>query len=343
MRLAVIFIAGLVLFSGAAFCQLNSRLDLEAGYFNNHNPALKGEEDILLRAEGELSYNYPDAGNGSFNANLRLRPEWSGVETALRSVKMGAQAGYFYETEVLGLGFTAAAKRNLYNSYKPLITHDLLSLQGDVTYSLPSEVTLRLSPGYFRQIINFENRQTTDLLSLKLSAGNSLLGPVNGEEGIYAEFFTIRELPGKIAPQKESSLPGWKIGPELNFTYSEESILTFQYHFLLVNSGSTKFPSYEQMVRFMAGIMPEENISVMLMADYFWHNIKVRKSASYEEAATLNYSSLNYENRILLKIGYDVTEDVEVYLRTGYSKENLINDIFSEKSWSIMAGLSFTR
>lgn len=342
MRLIAAIISGLILLSQFAFCQLNSRLDLEAGYFHIHNPSVEGEEDILMRAEGELSCNYAAGENGAFNALMRLRPEWSGVETALRSVKMGAQAGYFYEREALGLGFTVGAKRNLYNTYQPLIFHDLISLQGEVNYSLPAEVILHLNPGYYRQIVSFENRQTTDLLSLKLSAGSSLFGSVNGEGGIYSEFFTISEKPGKITTQKGNSLPGWKIGPELNFTYSEESIVTFQYHFLFVNSANTKFPSYEQMIRFMAGVMPEENISIMLMADFYWHNIKARKNSSYEDTSILKYSSLNYENRVFLKIGYDLTESIEIYLRGGYSRENLLDEIFSDKSSSLMAGFSFS-
>lgn len=342
MRLIIILISGFILFCDISFCQFNSRLDLEAGYMNIHNPLLNSEENIQMRAEGELSYNL-SGGNSSFNANARFRPEWTGIETVLRSVKMGSQAGYLYEAESFALGVTAAAKRNLYNTYQPVISHDMMNIQGDFSYNLPSEIVLRLSPGYYRQIINFGSRQITDLLALNLSAGKSLFGSVNGEGGIYTEFFSVTEKPGKISIQKEYSLPGWKIGPELNFTYSEESIITLQYHFLLLNSENTEFPSNEQMVRFMAGLMPEENISFMLIADFYWHNIKVRNGTGYEEASILNYTSLNFENRILLKIGYDVSENVEVYLRTGYSKEDLTNSNLSEKSWSLMAGLSLTK
>lgn len=336
------FISGLFLLTETAFSQLNSRLDLEAGYFNIHNPVLMNEENILLRAEGELSYNY-SGDNSPFSSLVSIRPEWSGVEAEMRSLKMGAQAGYYNETNAFGYGFASAVRRNRYYIYKPAISHDLLSFQGDFNCKLPAEAILRLIPAYYRQIISYQSRQTADLLSLNLSAGKSFIQGLNSEGGIYTEFFSVREKPIGSYPGKETFAPGWKIGPEVNFTYSEECIVTLRYHLLFINSRNTGFPSYEQMLRFMAAVMPEENISIMLLADYYWHKIKVRNGTNDAEASILNFSPLNYENRILLKIGYDVTENLEVYIRTGYTRQNLLNDNFSEKSWSLMFGLSLMK
>ncbi|MGE5432756.1 MAG: hypothetical protein ACM3QX_16860 [Syntrophomonadaceae bacterium] len=342
MKRSFAILAGLIFYQNLVFCQLNSRLDLEAGYFNIQNPVLSSEENLLMRADGELSYDY-SGDYSSFNTLARIIPEWSGIETGMRSLKMGAKAGYSMQTEASSYGITASAKRNLYKSYQPAICHDVLSLQGDYTYNLSSESILHLSPGYYRQTINYESKQTTENFMLNLAAEKSIYPGVTGEGGIYSELFSIREKSGSWPLQKEKFVPGWKIGPEVNITFSGEVIAALQYRFLLVNSKSTEFPSNEQMVRFMAGVMPEENVSIMLLADYYWHKIKVIKGTSNDEVSILNYSSLNYENRVLLKIGYDVTEALEVYFRTGYSRENLLNDTFSEKSWSLMFGLSFTK
>lgn len=342
MRLLLSAVFCLFIGGNSIFCQFGFRAGLEAGYFNIRNPILSDEENILMRAEGELSYaNIGET--GSFNALAFIRPEWYGTETMLRSVKMAVQGSYFQEGESSGWGITASAKRDLYKNFQPVIYHDLLSLQADFTSSLSSEISLRLSPGYYRQMVRYENEQAVDILSLDISAGHSFLPGLNAEGGIYTEGFSISEKPWNPLLQKENPSKGLKAGPELNLGYSAQCIITAQYRFLFLGSKNTRFPSNEQMIRFMAGTMASEKVSIMLLADYYWHKIKVRKGGADSWVSNLAYTSLNYENRILLKIGYDVTENAEVFCRTGYSKENILNGNFSEKSWSLMFGLSFSK
>ena len=87
----------------------------------------------------------------------------------------------------------------------------------------------------------------------------------------------------------------------------------------------------------MAGKIFFDYLSAFLLTDFNFY--KYVKSGNYVEAVTPLYTPLNSENKIYLKIAYDLSDNVEIYTKTGYFKENLYEDKFSLEGWNAMIGI----
>jgi len=79
--------------------------------------------------------------------------------------------------------------------------------------------------------------------------------------------------------------------------------------------------------------------SVFLLADYYTRNFKTKNSTDNN----LLYTPINLENRIYIKLGYELKNSFEIYLRSGYTNESLYKNNLSIKGWNIMVGIEVNK
>ena len=154
--------------------------------------------------------------------------------------------------------------------------------------------------------------------------------------GIYLERFFVS---GNInqTQNENNSNNGWRYGPQLKINYLKGFVTSLDYEFLLHNSQLTSSFSYENQLKIVAGKIFSEKWSAFVLVDYYFRNFKLKDPSNNYNA--LLYTTANYENRIYLKLGYDITESLTVYLKNGYLKENISNDKFSFEGINILLGL----
>jgi hypothetical protein len=48
---------------------------------------------------------------------------------------------------------------------------------------------------------------------------------------------------------------------------------------------------------------------------------------------------MNLENRVYIKLGYEINGSTEIFLKSGYFNENLYKNNLSFKGWNVMVGV----
>lgn len=83
-----------------------------------------------------------------------------------------------------------------------------------------------------------------------------------------------------------------------------------------------------------------ENISAFLLIDYSSRFLRFKDSVSV--GIDPIYSSLNIENRVFLKVGYDLNNLVEIYIKSGYVNDNIFQQNFSYSGWNFLTGIEIS-
>ena len=194
---------------------------------------------------------------------------------------------------------------------------------------------ISLNLGYAFQKFSSTGKQQLDMIFLN-SQLYELINPFfKIGYGIYTEKFSIQNdlinLKHKINSNK-----GWRYGPEMSLNYLKNFILKFEYRFLFYDSQFTTYPSTEQWIRLVGGKIISKKWSIFLLVDYYYHSFK--KTVNNNDNEYPLYTPTNFENRIYGKLGYDVSDKLEIYLKPGYFKENLFSDKYSFEGWDLLIG-----
>jgi hypothetical protein len=117
----------------------------------------------------------------------------------------------------------------------------------------------------------------------------------------------------------------------------KDFVINFDYRFLIHNSQYTSYPSIENWLRLVAGKILSEKWSAFVLTDYYFRNFRTKGIAADNQG--LLYTSTNFENRIYLKLGYDIADNIELYIKSGYFDENISVDKYSFEGLDISLGI----
>jgi len=319
--------------------QFRIKATAETGYYTSNGTSIIRQSDYLNSVDGQIGYNYKDDAR-SAEIKFRVRPELYGIYNPLRTLKFGADGSYNQFEESFNWGFELSRQlynfsgRNIdlsYDSFNILAKGILFPLENNPIGGVI---------GYGYQKIN--NSITQDLEYNFINFTSSV--PVSAYSklgyGIYIENFSVTDvipkMPGYIQGSQNKN-EGWRFGPQAGFYYLKDAVLNLDYRFLVHNSQLTDNFSYEQWIRLVAGKLITDKWSVFLLVDLYLRKLKL--NAEGEKNLSLLYNSLNIDNRIYLKTGYELSDHFEVYIRTGYFKENLVVNQYSYSGWNTLLGV----
>ena len=316
--------------------QLNIRADAETGVYGNTGSEILDRYDYFNSLEGQIGYGYKDESR-SANVKLRIRPEFYGIKNQLKTLKIRADAAYHQNEKTFNWGFRVNRQQYKFDGRNIDLNYDSfnLVLKGDLFFI--DNLPLSIAAGYGYQKINNDGSQDLDLYMLDLYTTKNLGRFSYLSAGLYIEKFNVsgnNYIAYYKSPEKND---GWRFGPQLIFNYIKDLVINFEYRFLFHNSDLTRNVSYEQMLRFVAGKLFTEKLSGFILADLYFRNFRLNSIG--ETNLYLLYNSMNIDNRIYLKVGYDLSGLLEVYIRTGYSKENLIDNKYSFSGWNAVFGI----
>jgi len=170
-----------------------------------------------------------------------------------------------------------------------------------------------------------------------------LISPVSSSikfgYGFYFERFFIRNEIDRQNILTTNRNDGIRLGPQLNINYIRDFIINIDYRMLVHESDFIEYFSYEHWIRAVAGKIFFNYWSIFLLVDYNSYHFK--KNEDYIEGITPLYTPLNLENRIYLKIAYELSNNFELYTKGGYFKDNLYEDTFSLEGWNALIGIEF--
>jgi hypothetical protein len=313
--------------------QVDWRVNGEVGFYNSSGDAVLRTSGLITRLDSFLKYEYENE-NHSASVKLRFRPELYGANHPVNSIKIKADGDYYHVENDLTWGLNVTTQRNFFNARTVDFTYDIFSAAANI---FRSDIGLSATTGYAYQLIKSKDVYGLDLLFLDLKLFQPFSSYVKSGYGFYIERFFVNNKIIIIDSTSENENRGWRIGPQVSFIYLKDIILSIDYRFLIHESKFTKYPSYEHWIRIVAGKILLDYLSAFLLVDY---NVnKFIKSRNYVEGITPLYTPLNLENKIYLKISYDLSDNVEIYTKTGYFKENLYEDKFTLEGWNAMIGI----
>jgi hypothetical protein len=316
--------------SSNIFPQLSLRLNLEGGYYNSSSTNFENQKDLTGRADGEINYQLKGEDQAA-SIKIRARPELYGLRNNLKILKLVANGNYYSTGKNLSWGFSLTGQRNTYNGENINFNYKNANILFESLFKINKDFSMLTNLGYGYQKVSNNLDQGMDIFLINIEALQRLFNNTKLGYGIYLERFL---LSGKYL-LSDISNKGWQAGPQLTLDYLKSFIINFDYRFLFHFSEITKSPSYEHWIRLVAGKLISEDWSVFFLADYYFRKYTITKQLS--NPYIYLYAPTNEDNRIYLKFAYGISDISEIYIKTGYFKENLFNN-YSFAGWNVLLG-----
>lgn len=325
----------ILIYSNVSYCQVTCRTSLETGYYNSTGDGLTEQEDVQIKLDGQLTYAYKRQKQNA-SVHLRVRPELFGLKDQLRSMRFKAFGSYSYDFDNFVGGINITSQRHLFSGKNLEINYESFLLLGDASFEVFNNTPAVASLGYAYHSLSAEE-QALDLIFLDTKLNRVINSYLQFSYGAYGEKFVVRGLTRNNNILQKDKNSGWRLGPKANVSYVRNFIFNFEYRFLLHGSQLTAFPSYENLLRVVTGKIFGERWSVFLLADYYLRKFKTKDFTLTEN--NLLYTPMNLENRIYLKLGYEINQSTEIFFKSGYFNESLYKNNLSIKGWNGTIGV----
>jgi len=320
--------------------QVDFRMNGEFGFYKSTGEETFKQNDILTRLDGSLKYNYENETRKA-SVQLRARPEFYRFKNSIASVKMKAEGNYSEKEEDFTWGGNLSRQLNFFNGRGLNIDYDILLASANFELPASDENSFSSNAGYGYQIIDNQGKYKLDLFFVDAMLFKSADRYFKYGYGIYLERFMINSkshiIIGGTNSEIELMNQGWRYGPELSLSFLKSMILTADYRFIIHESKYTKNLSYEHWIRFVAGVVFLNDWSVFILADYYSRKFRIKGNP--EIFISPIYSSLNLENRVYLKLARTISNNLELYSKVGYFKDNLYENEFSIEGWNLLLGI----
>jgi hypothetical protein len=321
------------LFPFVANPQVDWRINSEAGFYESSGDIVLESNGPITRLDSYLKYKH-EAEKRSASLQLRFRPELYSFNNPVSSIKLKAEGDYYQGEENFDWGLNLTGQKNFLNTNTIDYTYDIFVFSVNTDFS---KIGLNANGGYAYQIIKGRDEYNLDLLFLDVKSFSRFSHYIKFGYGLYLERFFVSNKIILINNTSENKNEGWRTGPQISLTYLKDYIVNIDYRLLFHESEFTKNLSYEHWIRVVAGKIFLNYFSAFLLADYSFY--RFIKSSNYIEAVTPLYTPLNSENKIYLKIAYEIKDNLEIYTKTGYFRDNLYEDSFSLEGWNAMIGI----
>ena len=322
-----------ILFSNAAFAQFNYKLNIGTGFYKTIQNSTSEFEGITAAFEGTASYKYK-ADNRSAQIELKIKPETFGFDNALETLKFIGSANFYQREKYFTWGINFSRQAYNYNYTEDKIYLDRNNLNSNLIYNISKSAALNFSLGYTFQKVSNSGFQKIDIFFADAKVYKSFSPYFNSGFGLYFEKFNLNS---DFVPPDSNSNKGFRFGPEVSINYLKNYVFKMEYKFLFHQSDYTNNPSYSQWFRLLAGKYLTENLSAFFLGDIYLRNFKVKSVG--DKYQSMLYTSANLENRVYLKLGYDISGSYEVYLKSGYFKENIFDSKYTFEGWNLLFGV----
>jgi hypothetical protein len=316
--------------------QVNWNINSEGGCLNSKGSYFSKPRDLLFRTDGNLSYFYL-TDDVSASVKFKVRPEFYGFRDNFRSLKFKASGGYNQKDENMNWGITLTGQKNFYQNNITDFNYSTFLLAVNSDWNEFGDYPISAQLGYAYQTASENIEQNLDLLFLEIKIFKTLFPNNSSGLGFYVERFTIDNKYLSKFTNSTSTNKGMRYGPQISFYYLENGIVSIEYRFLLHSSQVTQYPSYEHWIRFIAGKIFSEKWSIFLLADYYNRRFTLKQVHPVE--TFLIYNPLDNENKVNIKLAYEINNSFEVYLKSGYFKENFFDQQFNFEGWNMLLGI----
>lgn len=325
------------LLSAKLSAQIDLKGNIESGFYKSMGDFLSDESDKFFAIEGKLGYNFKKE-NTEAVFELKARPEWFGLDNKLFSFKFRASGDLTRHEENFDWGVGVTRRLNHISGGNVDIDYDIFSVQANSIFYWFENMPLSFVFGYAYQNLASSVQQNHDIIFTEGKIHHIFSSAFRTGYGLYLEKFLIEgEVIENNAKRNESN-EGLRLGPELEIYYLKDFVINGQYRLLFHLSGNSK-SSYEHWIRLVAGKILFHRFSAFLLMDYYWRNINYPMDSGKID---ILYSPFNVENNISLKISYELSGNLELYLKGGYFRNDLVYNNYMFEGWNFLLGLELS-
>ncbi len=313
--------------------------NLESGVYKSTGDFLSRENGLLFAVEGKLGYKLNEE-NTEASFELRARPEWYGLNKKLFSFKFRLNGELVRREKNLDWGVNVTRHLNRIAGGSVDIDYDIFAVQANANFYWIENMPFSAAIGYAYQNIASSSPLNHDLILWEVKL-NDIFSPFfRAGYGLYIEKFFVEGETIVNNTNINETNTGYRAGSELELNYLKDFVVNCQYRLLFLFSDDSKFTSNEHWIRLIAGKVLFKKISAFLLVDYFLRSIK-----EAEEPGRINilYSPFNLENNISLKIGYEPSNNFELYLKSGYFRNDFVYKDYTFEGWNFLFGIGISR
>jgi hypothetical protein len=310
------------------------RLSGETGVYQFRDIANSRFQSGLLRLEGSVDYS-KKINISRWDFQLRIKPEFYNSHNVFSNLKFFFSGQYASKISRGNWGVSLDARRFYYFNEDEKFAFDLMNLNCFLLRSIHDQTNIMVNLNYAYRDVSNSFDQSLDAFAGEVKIVFPQFNLWNTGLGWYTEKFNIGEKNYIFLNNTKTKNSGWRYGPEISINLRRKSILSAVYRFLFHQSDITRQPSYEHQVRVLFGKLLSDRWAIFFLIDFYFNKF------TFLDKTNLNllYSPVDNESLINLKLDYDLNQNVSLYLKTGYTKENLLYSGFSTQGWQSLLGI----
>lgn len=306
----------------------------ESGIYNASGEDVEHDNEILNRLIVQAGYKYNQT-QRIIKINTKITPEFYGLKNELFTLKFIADGYYEQQEKDFDWSINLSTQNYKYSEKNFDVSYKNYLINGRLSWFYSPVVMIEVEAGYAYRNLNTNTQTELDLFNLEGSAIHFFNPYLRAGVGIYFEKFSHSYKYHIFFQYNNEKNNGWRAGPQIQLNYLKKFIFTSEYQFLIHESKITKYPSYEQWFRLLAGKTFYSDYSVFILVEYY------KRHFEYSETKNIDflYIPINKENRYYFKMAYDVNDKMEIYVKSGYFEKQLFYMGNTLSGWHGLLGI----
>ena len=289
---------------------------------------------LLIRWIGRLSYAQKFE-NNYINIKGRISPDLYGSGLDASALKLGGEINLGGNLKLVNWQANISSRNYYYRSDRfNDVTFNIFQLGFRLSHTISNKYSLNAGVDYFYRQNAEQPRNEIDDYRYSI-AGVYKLNPSNilSCELVIEKFLIQRRK--TIFPQNENK--GVRIGPVISYNHRSKHLINLSYESMNHTTELFDEEYWEHRIHVLWGYYFTKTWSVFLLANYLFRPDQHPDETMIE----LTYTSANNETGYHLKLGYDFTKRTEIYLKAGYTKDELLYQNTDLAGWQYLIGMNF--
>ena len=308
------------------YSQISYKVNLESGIFLNSLESNFNENTSVYKFQGNLKYKTQFEKSIS-TLSFKIKPEIFGDD--FNSLKYAAQGDYQYRAG--NILWKSLITYNNFTYFFPNSRSNFSSfnLIFGTDFNLLNTQPMQIYLGYAYQNIDFAGVKTSDYFYLDTKLQNSITNRFKWNYGLFVENFKSKH--------NNENENGWYFGPQFSLNYLSKFLINLEYKLLLLSSTNLGYPSLEHRIKTIGGIILNSKFSFFLLVDLYIRDIHFKNSQN-ENNILLPTKN---ENHLSTKINYKFLNNLSIYLKAGYFREELLSNSSKLDGLNVFLGIEF--
>ena len=309
---------------------LDINISLENGYFQSETLG----DRLLIRFIGRLNY-FQKFENSYINIKGRLSPELYGSSLDATAYKFNGEMNLGGIIKSYAWLANIATRNYYYRSDRfSDVTFNTFQLGFNISRPISKNKSLGLNIEYYYRDnaepprSELDNYRIALTETFRINTSNFISVDMMLEKFLISRDSTFYEL---------NENEGIRWGPIISFDYRSKLLVNASYELIHHQSDLFNWNYWEHRIHFLGGIYITKKWSVFLFVNYLFRPDKHPEEGLIE----LAYTPANNETGYHFKLGYDLNAYLELYAKTGYTKDELLYQSTELAGWQYLIGMNF--